>query len=187
MNSPAVPFVTETGFLRRIAGRLKFVACTECCAMMAGNWARPGASLSALQLARLYNYGQHTPNGGRLTSQIIPVVAHYYQHAPERVASFDDARAKLRAGYVLTVGGDMSKLGTHLCRWDLKFARTYHPAAHDLCIGPIAPGDTSDNPLVWWRDPLGKGSYRGEWVPWAEVLKFAFGPADVLAYPHNAW
>ena len=182
--------ITETGFLRTIAGRRKFVSCTECANLMGVGWAMPQASTrSTAALIRLYNAGKHDANGGSTPNFIVAAVLSQFKHKPTALTSFADALAALRAGAVLAVPGDMGRLGTHFIRWDPRFARG-GAAWHDIAVGPIAIGDTSDDPWVWWRDPLGKGStYKGEWAQWSMVMKFAFNPKtyNILAYLHNAW
>jgi hypothetical protein len=186
---------TETTLLRRILGKTRYVACTEAAALDALSWARPSTSLIAKSLDALYAVGAHTPNGGRTTAQIRAAVLARYGHAPEGVKSMADALTHLRAGYVLTVAGNYHVLPTNLQRWDRNFAK--NPEAwHDVCVGPIDPDSAAtDDPWVWWRDPLWHGSpwypwlynFKGEWVRWSVVKTFALGSGDILAYPKGSW
>jgi hypothetical protein len=85
------------------------------------------------------------------------------------------------------MSGDYHNLPAELQRWDKPFGA--NPGAwHDVAVGPIAAGDTSANPWVWWRDPLARGAgYHGEWVQWFTIFAFALAPADVLIFGRNAW
>lgn len=176
-----LPNVKETVFTRIILGVPRFVACTEAATMDAVNWALPTSSLSTLELRRLYNTGKHEPNGGRTTPEIFDAVVAHYHHTPEHVIDLQDALNKLRNGYVLTVAGDAHNLPPIL--WTGSFG-TKPKAWHLLAFGPIdmyAPNIT--NPWLWYRDPLG----RTGWVRWSTLVHFAFGPKDILAYPHMGW
>ena len=193
----SLPLCHESALVRIINGRKRYVSCSECSAIMGANWANPKNAPSTAALNTLYNAGSHTANGGRTTPQIVAAVSKVYSHAPKLFATFDAAISALRSDYVLTVAGNYHMLPSNLQRWDRPFAGSVD-AWHDVCAGPIAANDTSDDPLVWWRDPLAHGSklypwlyaFRGEWVNWSTVVAFANGmdgAKGITGYPKNVW
>jgi hypothetical protein len=168
------------------AGHL--VACTQAAAMDGLDWAGI-PSRSTAELEKLFALSPHTANGGSTTAEIIAAVRAYCGHAPSTVDTFDQALGLLNAGWVLTVAGDYSRLGTSLVI-DFGFARSKQPDHdHDMAVGPVVPGGTPTNPALWLRDPLGRPPYRGRPTTWLAMLNFAdeLGPGGITAYPHNAW
>ena len=182
-----LPSMHETAAAFLVNGANRFCSCTECANLNAIRWANPAQSLSTAELIRLYHTGAHEPNGGRTTDQMLAAVVARYHHTPARPASIDAALELLRAGYVLAVAGDYGKLGTSMVHPNEAFARGPDPW-HCVTFGPIRAGDVTTNPIGLWRDPLMRGaSYHGRLVNWFTVLTFAFGPADMLAYPQDGW
>jgi hypothetical protein len=154
--------------------------------MNALRWMIPTYPLSTRELVAFYWTGTHTANGGRTTAQIRAATTARAHVAGTPVASFDQALGLLRAGWVLTVAGDYSRLGTTFARWDLPFARGKGPHDHMITAGPIAAGDVSADPWVWWRDPLNKVGYHGQWARWSMIRGYSLRAADMTAFPHNA-
>ena len=189
MNQPAplnLPSVTETVLYRTIDGVRKWVACGEASAMDGINWAMPSSPLSTAELNALYDTGAHAANGGRTVDQLAAAIAERYGYAPGRVGSWAAALAALRSGAVLQMSGNYHDLPIHLQRFDPAFGR--NPEAwHGVAVGPIADGDTSADPWVWWRDPLQPGGFNGEWIAWTTAVTFGLGPAYVLVFGRNAW
>lgn len=189
MTTPAplnLPSASERYLSVVIDGVSKWVACGEASAMDGAHWSNPSTPMSTAELHGLYAAGVHSANGGRTTDQLAAAVTAYYHHAPGRVSSYAAALAALRAGAVLQMSINYHNLPAELQRWDPAFAA--EPEAwHGVAVGPIATGDTSADPLVWWRDPLSAGGTIGEWVYWSTVLVAALDPSMILVFGHNAW
>lgn len=181
---PNVPFVTETTYRVAIGGRIHYVACTQAAEVMAQNWRDPTVPATVEEMIALYQLSQHGADGGTTPTQLRLEANARYGSTGKAVRDAADALAQLRAGAVLTVDGDYGRLPPGYQRWDRAFAASDN-RGHAVTVGPIAGGDFSDDPLVWWRDPLGHGDYRGEWIAWRYVLAFSWGPRYTLAFPHG--
>lgn len=177
-----LPFVTEDTIT--VGG--KFVACTEASAVMAANWARPSVPVTVAEVQVLRASVPHTANGGLTQANLLLALHKRYGHYPHRCTSWVNALGNIRGGSVLTVAGDRHNLPAHLVRFYPNGAK-HKGDDHEVVVGPIAAGDVSANPLVWWRDPLGRAPYCGEWVAWSTVVKFALGYGYCLGFPRGAW
>jgi hypothetical protein len=170
-------FVTETT-TANAAG--KYVMCTQMAAVMAANAANPAIPATVAEGRRLYGLSAHVASGATTQVQLMAEIKAAWDLTPKPAASYGAALNALAAGSALIVAGDYGALPPNLYRWDVHYA-TYskdpNSRGHEAAVGPVSPTNAG---MVWWRDPLGHGSYVGEWVPWATVTKFAYSPANIL-------
>jgi len=71
--------------------------------------------------------------------------------------------------------GLYSRLPAHYIRWDPKFAAKGNDSAHAVYIERHRDGK------LWWMDPLGRGTYKGEYIEEGIVKAYALGLGTIHA------
>lgn len=179
------PVVSERGY--SIGGR--WYLCTQASVVIGAHNADPMIPATALEARRIYALSGHAdPNHGTTQADLLNELAAAYGHRPATASSYPNALAALRTGAILAVAGDYGRLPrtpVDFPRWDVPFWAEH--GQHEVPVGPIAAGDNSIDPLVWWRDPLATEGYAGEWIHWSAVVTFADSPSRVLIFPKGAW
>lgn len=95
-------------------------------------------------------------------------------------------RVRLSRGDGAIVAGLYSELPKHYQRWDRKFAAKGDRSTHSVYVqGHDRAGNQHlDGPNglvkdIFWCDPLGRGTYRGEWMPWENLMIYAIGMGNL--------
>lgn len=90
--------------------------------------------------------------------------------------------ARMKAGHGANVQGLYSKLPAHFQRWDPHFATLGSRSTHAMYIqGHDRPGYQHIDPKTgllldfYLCDPLGRGTYKGEWIPVGAIKAFTSG------------
>ena len=112
--------------------------------------------------------GSNLDDVARGMARLLPQLPSLYRPGDW---SASDAVAYLRDGGVLIAQGLYSSIRSYddgrYTRWDPTFAASGSKSGHAVCVSGYSTRDGV--PYVYWQDPLGRGTYTGEWVP-ATVL-----------------
>jgi hypothetical protein len=84
---------------------------------------------------------------------------------------------RLRDGAGAVLFGSYGKIGEPYIRWDRRFAARADDG-HAVFLDRLS----ADGQEVFLMDPLGRGGYRGEWVPLQRVAAFAWRHPDGLVF-----
>lgn len=85
--------------------------------------------------------------------------------------------SRLRDGAGVVLFGSYGKIGEPYIRWDRRFAAR-DDDGHAVFLDRLS----ADGEEVFLMDPLGRGGYRGEWVPLRRVAAFAWRHPDGFVF-----
>lgn len=95
---------------------------------------------------------------------------------PAQNANWTQVVALINKGYGMVLMGQYGAIKGyskgHYTRWDQKFANKSY-SGHAVYLQKDGPKGAHKAGYVWWMDPLGRGTYKGEWVPLNVVRSFA--------------
>jgi hypothetical protein len=84
--------------------------------------------------------------------------------------TWNDLLQRLADGGGAIVAGDYRRLGYPYIRWSLSYALNPRAAGHAMYIESY----DAVRERLWLMDPLGRGSYRGEWVAASRIHSFVW-------------
>jgi hypothetical protein len=145
-----------------------------------GAYAKPSTVVNNANREAFEKTGGHVSETPTLYGHWDKQTKEYFGHTAAIPRTWEALKASLTGEARGVIAGQMGNLTPHLKRWS---PRSAADAGHMVNIGPYDPATNQ----FWWVDPLGRGSYVGEWVSAADVLKFGWGYPYWRSVTRYAW